>query len=162
MTDETNKIRDDFKKMRLEERKVSNYMLYCEHQAIDQKTELDKVLKYKDECLSGLEECGDSWLSVSQQREYKLLLQHLESEIDVKQFKVIASRENYQEAKKTWLGVSEKLKILDDVVKQQDELAKLNEEVMTEETEELIVETGKKKTIYDSTSIRSTRKSFGR
>ena len=49
MTDETNKIRDDFKKMRLEERKVSNYMLYCEHQAIDQKTELDKVLKYKDE-----------------------------------------------------------------------------------------------------------------
>jgi len=116
-------------KAQREERKASNEMYNCEQQALDQQTQLDTCLNYRDECLNGLKTAKQSGLSVVQVRECQLLVQYLDSVVETRQYKAVISQENHEKSKEVWqkkndhyTSLKEELKKMEELNLQQKEL----------------------------------------
>jgi len=116
-------------KAQREERKASNEMYNCEQQALDQQTQLDTCLNYRDECLNGLKTAKQSGLSVVQVRECQLLVQYLDSVVETRQYKADISQENHEKSKEVWqkkndhyTNLKEELKKMEELNLQQKEL----------------------------------------
>jgi len=131
-------------KAQREERKASNEMYNCEQQALDQQTQLDTCLNYRDECLNGLKTAKQSGLSVVQVRECQLLVQYLDSVVETRQYKADISQENHEKSKQVWQKKKDHFKSL------KKELIKMEE--LNLQKKELEINDGK---IVDSKTYRT-------
>ena len=94
-------------KAQREESKAFNEMTSDEVKAKEQKTQLDKCSTYREECLEGLKSAKTSGLSIVQIRECQVLMQHLDSVMETRQYKADISQESYEKLKKVWAKRSE-------------------------------------------------------
>ena len=90
-----------------EEIKAYNIMVRDEDTAKTQQKHLDICLKYRDEHIADLKNTKASGLSVVHVRECRLLVQHLDSVMEVKQYKVDISLEKKRQSEKVWRKIKE-------------------------------------------------------
>lgn len=136
---EIKKTRSLLEKAQREERKASDEMFNKEQQANEQKTQLDTIIEYRDECLEGLKTAKEARLSVVQVRECQLLVQYLDSVVETRQFKADASQEKYDESRKDWEKKNEHYK------KIKETLLKLEANDSLQQQSDDINDTGDKK-----------------
>ena len=105
-------------KARRQESKAHNELKYCERQAKGQQLQLDGLLQYKDECVGGLETGKEMGLMPLHVRELKLLMTHINSEIDTVAYKVDVSQANYEKAKEVWQTKNESFEKVKELIKQ--------------------------------------------
>ena len=93
---------DKFTRARRQESKAHNELDYYARQASGQKSQLDHLLQYKEECVNGLQDARKKGLKPVHMRELQLLMTHINSAIETAAYKVEASQENYENAKAIW------------------------------------------------------------
>jgi len=103
-----------------DEVKAYNEMSSDEARAIEQQSQLDTCLAYRNECLSGLKNAKTSGLSVVQVRECQLLMQYLDSVVETRQYKADISQENYEKTKVVWDKKNEHYQHLKEAFDQQE------------------------------------------
>ena len=100
--DKFGKDRSDLDIARRQESKAYNELEFRSHQAKEQKSQLDALLEYKNECLEGLANARESGLTPAHVREYQLLMKHINSIVEVVEYKVNASQDNLDKAQEVW------------------------------------------------------------
>jgi flagellar biosynthesis chaperone FliJ len=80
---------------RKQERIAEDDASYSEQRLEAQRKHLDDLLRYKEECTSGLRSAGNGF-SVAQMRDYELLLQHLDVVVEAQQQRLQASQREYK------------------------------------------------------------------
>ena len=130
--DKTGKDKSDLDIARRQESKAYNEMSYLSQQAKAQKSQLDSLLDYRNECLEGLANARETGLTAVHVREYQLLMKHINSVVEVIEHKVNISQDNMDKAQQTWqqkneqfIKVKEAVKKetprLDDIIYEDDE-----------------------------------------
>lgn len=151
---------DDFLQARRQESKAHNELDYRARQAMEQKSQLDSLLQYKDECIEGLKEAKETGLTPVHVRELKLLMVHINSIIETVAYKVDVSQDNYEEAKEVWQQKSEHFEKVKEIKKQKEEMEK---EKRIEESNKASEEKGRNRLgrtgYYDSSAISMVQKS---
>lgn len=87
---------------RRQESKAYNDLEYRSQQANEQKSQLDSLLEYRDECMEGLSNAREAGLMPIHVREYQLLMTHIDSIVETVEYKVNASQENLDKAQEVW------------------------------------------------------------
>jgi len=105
-------------KAKREESKAFNEMTSDEVKAKEQKSQLDSCLTYREECLDGLKSAKTSGLSIVQIRECQVLMQHLDSVLETRQYKADICQESYEKLKKLWMKKNEHYKQLKETLEQ--------------------------------------------
>ncbi len=100
--DKFGKERTDLDIARRQESKAYNEMAFRSQQAKEQKSQLEALLEYKNECLDGLANARESGLTPAHVREYQLLMKHISSIVEVVEYKVNTSQDNLDKAQQTW------------------------------------------------------------
>ena len=100
--DKFGKDRSDLDIARRQESKAYNELEFRSQQAKEQKSQLDALLEYKNECLDGLANARESGLTPAHVREYQLLMKHINSIVEVVEYKVNASQDNLDKAQEVW------------------------------------------------------------
>ncbi len=100
--DKFGKDRSDLDIARRQESKAYNELEFRSQQAKEQKSQLDALLEYKNECLEGLANARESGLTPAHVREYQLLMKHINSIVEVIEYKVNASQDNLDKAQEVW------------------------------------------------------------
>jgi flagellar biosynthesis chaperone FliJ len=90
-------------KAKRDESKAFNEMTSDEVKAGEQKSQLEACQTYREECLEGLKSAKTSGLSIVQIRECQVLMQHLDSVLETRQYKADISQESYEKLKKVWV-----------------------------------------------------------
>ena len=106
------------------ESKAHNELVYCEHQAEDQRIQLDNLLKYKDECVDGLKTARETGLTPLHIRELQLLVKHINSVVETILYKVQSSQENLEVAEEVWQKNSEHYKKVKEAMRIDKEVPK--------------------------------------
>ncbi len=70
-------------------------------QSIEQKSQLDSLLEYKDECINGLANARETELTPVHVREYQLLMKHIDSIVGKIEPSDNARQENIESADQT-------------------------------------------------------------
>ena len=104
---EIKEIKALVEKANREESKAFNEMTSEEVKAKEQKEQLDACSTYREECLEGLKSAKTSGLSIVQIRECQVLMQHLDSVLETRQYKADISQETYEKLKKVWTKKNE-------------------------------------------------------
>ena len=102
MMDKFGKDRSHLDIARRQESKAYNELEFRSQQAREQKSQLDALLEYKNECLEGLANARESGLTPAHVREYQLLMKHINSVVEVIEYKVNASQDNMDKAQEVW------------------------------------------------------------
>lgn len=102
MMDKFGKDRSDLDIARRQESKAYNELEFRSQQAKQQKSQLDALLEYKNECLEGLANARENGLTPAHVREYQLLMKHINSIVEVTEYKVTASQDNLDKAQQVW------------------------------------------------------------
>jgi flagellar export protein FliJ len=100
--DESTKDRTSLDIARRQESKAYNELECRTLQANEQKSQLDSLLDYRNECMESLANARDTGLTPVHVREYQLLMKHINSVVEDIEFKVNASQGNLDKAKETW------------------------------------------------------------
>lgn len=130
--DRFGKDRSDLDIARRQESKAYNELEYRSQQAKEQKSQLDTLLQYRNECMEGLASAKETGLTPAHVREYQLLMKHINSVVEVIEYKVNASQDNLDKAQEVWhqkneyfIKVKETVKKetpkLDDIIYDDDE-----------------------------------------
>ncbi len=104
---------------RRQESKAYNEREFCSHQAKEQQSQLDSILEYRNECMEGLSNARETGLSPAQVREYQLLMKHINSTVEVIEYKVTATQDNLDKADQVWQKKNEHFVVVKESVKQQ-------------------------------------------
>ena len=78
-----------------QERMAQADVEYSELRLGDQRKQLDGLLNYRDECARGFRSASNG-LTIAQQREYELLLQHLDKVVQAQQQRLQSSQHDYE------------------------------------------------------------------
>ncbi len=87
---------------RRQESKAYNELEVRIQQAKEQKSQLDSLLEYRNECMEGLTNARETGLTPVHVREYQLLMRHINSVVEVIEHKVNASQDNLDKAQEIW------------------------------------------------------------
>ena len=85
-----------------QESKAFNELEYRTQQAKEQKSQLESLLEYRDECMEGLANARETGLTPVHVREYQLLMKHINSVVEVIEHKVNATQDNLDKAQEIW------------------------------------------------------------
>lgn len=133
------------------ENTAHNELDYYERRAMRQRSQLDSLFKYKEECVNGFEIAKQAGLTPLHMREFNLLMKHINSSIETIAYKVDISQEKYERAKEVWQKKSEHFEVIKASVKQKA--------VIEENPEEVSVDKVKKSGFYDNGAITMLEKS---
>lgn len=100
--DESGKDRSDLDIARRQESKAYNELEYRTLQANEQKSQLDSLIDYRNECMDSLANARDTGLTPVHVREYQLLMKHINCVVEDIEYKVNASQDNLEKAKQVW------------------------------------------------------------
>ncbi len=100
--DRSTKDKSDIDIARRQESKAYNELEYRSQQAKEQKSQLDSLIEYRDECMDGLTNGRETGLMPVHVREYQLLMTHIDSVVETIEYKVNASQDNLEKAQETW------------------------------------------------------------
>jgi len=103
---------------RRQESKAYNNLEFRLQQAKEQKLQLDSLLEYRAECLDGLTSAKETGLTPVHMREYQLLMKHINSVVEVIEYKVNASQDNLDKAKEVWQKKNEHFSKVKESIKQ--------------------------------------------
>ncbi len=87
---------------RRQESKAYNELEYRTQQAREQKSQLDSLREYREECMEGLTNARETGLTPVHVREYQLLMTHIDSVVETIEYKVNASQDNLDKAQEVW------------------------------------------------------------
>ncbi len=118
MTDKSGKERSDLDIARRQESKAYNELEYRSQQAKEQKSQLDTLLQYREECMEGLSTAKETGLTPVHVHEYQLLMTHINSVVETIEYKVNASQDNYEKAKEVWQNKNEHFVKVKESIKQ--------------------------------------------
>jgi flagellar biosynthesis chaperone FliJ len=104
---------------------------YSELRLGDQRKQLDGLLNYRDECARGLRSASTG-LTIAQQREYELLLQHLDKVVQAQQQRLQSSQHDYEKCSARLRDVQHHNQEIDLLVRQE---RKLHEELHKHEAQ---------------------------
>lgn len=116
--DKFGKDRTDLDIARRQESKAYNELEYRSQQAKEQRSQLDSLLEYRNECMDGLSNARETGLTPAHVREYQLLMKHINSIVEVIEFKVNASQDNLDKAQQVWQKKNEHFVKVKEAVKQ--------------------------------------------
>lgn len=85
-----------------QESKAYNKLEYRTQQANEQKSQLDSLREYREECMEGLTNARETGLTPVHVREYQLLMTHIDSVVETIEYKVNASQDNLDKAQEVW------------------------------------------------------------
>ncbi len=122
-----------------------NDLDYYESRAMQQKSQLDGLFKYKDKCVNGLIVAKESGLTPLYMREFSLLMQHINSSIENIAYKVDISQEKYEKAKDVWQKKKEHFEVVKEAVKKNT--------IVEEIVEAITPGPVKKSSFYDESAI---------
>ena len=105
-------IKADFDKAKRAEQRAQAELVRSEQLTESQKSQLDTLLKHREECLEGLRDAKSSGLNIIQIREYQLLLKHLEGVLHEQQEKIDICQVREEESRDDWVQKSERLERL--------------------------------------------------
>ncbi|HHJ36647.1 MAG TPA: hypothetical protein ENJ87_12865 [Gammaproteobacteria bacterium] len=113
-------MRSLVEKAKREEVKAFNEMTSDEETAREQQMQLDTCITYREECLSGMKNAGQSGLSVVQVRECQLLVKYLDSVVETRQYKADISNDSFEKSEKAWKKKNEHYINLKEQLKQRE------------------------------------------
>jgi len=106
---------------RREESKAYNELEFRSQQAREQKLQLDSLLDYRNECMEGLSSARDTGLTPVHVREYQLLMKHINSIVEVSEYKVTASQDNLDKAQDVWQRKNQHFEKVKEAISKNDE-----------------------------------------
>ncbi len=121
---------------RRQESKAYNDLEYRSQQANEQKSQLDSLLEYRDECMEGLSNAREAGLMPIHVREYQLLMTHIDSIVETVEYKVNASQENLDKAQEVWHKKNEHFIKVKESIKENEETS---DEIKKPEKETAII-----------------------
>jgi len=130
--DKPTKDKSDLDIARRQESKAYNELEYRSQQAKEQKSQLDSILEYRQQCMQGLTNARETGLTPVHVREYQLLMTHIDSVVETIEYKVNASQSNLNKAQDVWQKKNEHFVKVKESIKEVEEAPATNNKAVKE------------------------------